>query len=454
MLGIDTSNILLECIDGKDDHTVIEIPSGQTVVVSGTEVDGNRQIKELLGHDGYIALAYNQGKLVIDATSSPVPVKVNGLEVTTSTVNLNDLLRIGNSIWRPGHLGSAVPVAAEVTNKSIHQHFGGILGIEGLKDFKLKHIFSSVFKKHTVAEMEEQLVTGTSKNIPALTDIEPNWARPWLFSRFLLVCIIISALLVIGFRIWPNPNLVPGLIFVGAFAMPLATLIFYLEMNTPRNISIFMVMLLVFVGGVLSLLVTMLIADKFRFINETFDAAGAAIVEEPAKLLIVLMMAKYVRYKWILNGLLFGAAVGTGFGAFESAGYALNQIVDPLLDGARIYNFAGAVDSIVVRGVLAPFMHVLWTANVGAALWMVKGDKKFSWGMLKDTRFLRVLLSSVVLHFIWNSKFGILKIPLFGDLKFLILGFIGWTICFMLVQSGLRQLNKARQEEIDRLRSL
>jgi RsiW-degrading membrane proteinase PrsW (M82 family) len=100
---------------------------------------------------------------------------------------------------------------------------------------------------------------------------------------------------------------------------------------------------------------------------------------------------------------------------------------------------------------MAPFMHVIWTANAAAALWMVKGEKKFEWSMLGSARFLRVFASSVILHFIWNSNITIIPLPLIYDVKFLILGFISWVIAFMLIQAGLKQLNDARKLEIERL---
>ena len=42
--------------------------------------------------------------------------------------------------------------------------------------------------------------------------------------------------------------------------------------------------------------------------------------------------------------------------------------------------------------------------------------------------------------------FGLIRLPVVQDLKFVLLGILGWIICFRLVQKGLRQLNKARQE--------
>jgi len=84
-------------------------------------------------------------------------------------------------------------------------------------------------------------------------------------------------------------------------------------------------------------------------------------------------------------------------------------------------------------------------------LWIVKGERKFSWNMLGDMRFLRVMFSSMILHMIWNANFGILPIPVFFDIKYPILGVLAWIICFRLVQAGLKQLNEARHAEVERL---
>jgi RsiW-degrading membrane proteinase PrsW (M82 family) len=201
----------------------------------------------------------------------------------------------------------------------------------------------------------------------------------------------------------------------------------------------------------MSLVVTLLLSSPLSFLYKTFDAAGAPFIEEPAKILVVvLVLWKISRYKWILNGLLIGAAVGAGFGAFESAGYAFEAMI--AADPGTIQVQAG-IDSIVVRGMLAPFMHVIWTANAAAGIWMVKGDKPFEWNMLLHPKFLRVFLLSVALHFVWNSNFGLVKIPVFADLKYLLLGIISWTIGFMIIQTGLKQLNEARKAELDRLKA-
>jgi len=59
--------------------------------------------------------------------------------------------------------------------------------------------------------------------------------------------------------------------------------------------------------------------------------------------------------------------------------------------------------------------HVLWAALVGAALWRVRGDKKFEWAMLQDLRFLRVYGLCAAMHAVWDAPFNLpLNLKYFG----------------------------------------
>ena len=69
--------------------------------------------------------------------------------------------------------------------------------------------------------------------------------------------------------------------------------------------------------------------------------------------------------------MLFGAAIGAGFACFESAGYAFHYLLtapESLFSDQR-FNVPAATEVIVVRGLLAPFGHVVWTALAAGALW-------------------------------------------------------------------------------------
>lgn len=444
---LPSREIVLECIAGKDNHRKISIAPQQTVTIGHFSLQPDLASAEFTTSQGYLIFHNENGALGLDGTNTNAPLFLNNTPVNYGLLRLHDTLRIGDSMWRMRYAGDKEDGASiKFSPGGLKERFDHLIGLEALQDFKLGSIFSEVFKKHSVEEMEDQLITGTRRNTPALTDIETGWARPWLFARLLLVSVLLAFVLKVGFDMFENSKLVPGLIFVGSFAVPVSTLIFFLEMNAPRNVSIFMITQLLFGGGVASIIVALIFFSRFDFFSTYLGASAAGIIEEWAKLLIVILfVGKTTRYKWILNGLLFGAAIGTGFAAFESAGYAFNDIWDS-------GGLAKGVTSIVHRGILSPFGHIVWTANSAAALWMVKKDKPFAWEMLGQPAFLRVMIASMLLHMLWNAPFSLMPLPLIFDLKYLIIGILGWTICFRLVQAGLTQLNKARQEEMLRIK--
>src|SRR5258708_14487298 len=123
--------------------------------------------------------------------------------------------------------------------------------------------------------MEEHLITGTARHTPTLAEIAVGWAKPWLFARLLGWSALLAVVLYIAFGFFHNIKLVPGLIFVGSFAVPLSPLIFFLEINVPRHISIFKMMQLLFVGGIASIFVALIFFNRLAFLN-TFLAASAA----------------------------------------------------------------------------------------------------------------------------------------------------------------------------------
>jgi len=168
------------------------------------------------------------------------------------------------------------------------------------------------------------------------------------------------------------------------------------------------------------------------------------IVEEVSKLaaVVIVTWTSGTRYKYILNGMLFGAAVGVGFAFFESAGYAFEHLL-------ATRNLAAMSFIIYLRAVLAPFGHVAWTAIAAGALWRVKKDQKFSPAMFGNPKFLLAFLIPVVLHTLWDADLG------FGGLvlvlvKDLLIGIVSWYVVFAMVQQGLRQV-KADQVHATKL---
>ena len=324
---------------------------------------------------------------------------------------------------------------------SIHTKMTSAIGIEKLQGFKLSDLFAEVFSKHSREEVEEYFTVGTAKSTPGILEVDASWPKPWLFTRMILASLALYFLLWIGWKVWGNTKFLPGLMLIGSFAIPVSTLVLFLELNVRRNVSLYMVARLAFLGGILSLLITHLLPIVPALLSLIFtdwsnmlSDSVAGPLEESAKVLAMVAIASAAKYRYKLNGLLVGAAVGMGFAAFESAGYAF----DVLLGGGNVDNM---VFNINMRGLLSPFCHIVWSAIAGCSLWRVIKGKEFKWRMLCDENFIRLFLVPVVLHMIWNSPF---QLPYFGNC--IITGIAGWYVCLSLVQEGLHEVAAEQAE--------
>ncbi len=329
-----------------------------------------------------------------------------------------------------------------------------------LEGFSLKEMFKEVFTRRGADAVEEYIMVGTSRTTPPLEQVETGWPKPWMFWRLLGILGIAFIVLAVLFHFTMNEKTVPGILFLGAFAVPLATLVLIFEMNTPRNVSLVMVGKLFVVGGLTGLCTAMLA----YMVPICGNIPG--IVEESAKLLAVILVVRSVRYKYELNGILFGATVGAGFACFETAGYGFDAILSTLTPVIQAGNVAGgfptaqalgaSVESmlanLVLRGVESPLGHVAWTAIAAGAFWRVKGDKPANLAMLMDTRFLKAFAIPVLMHTIWDLSILIPTLPtLFGAIILpIVTGLITWYVLFGLVQQGLKQV---KEEQMTHLQS-
>ncbi|SBE24543.1 membrane spanning protein [Staphylococcus aureus] len=308
---------------------------------------------------------------------------------------------------------------------------GRLAGNDESLNLNLKDMFSEVFKPHTKNEADEIFIAGTAKTTPAICDISEEWGKPWLFSRVFIAFTVTFIGLWVMAAFFNNTNAIPGLIFIGALTVPLSGLFFFYESNAFKNISIFEVIIMFFIGGVFSLLSTMVLyrfvvfSDQFeRFGSLTFfDAFLVGLVEETGKALIIVYFVNKLKTNKILNGLLIGAAIGAGFAVFESAGYILNFALGenvPLLD------------IVFTRAWTAIGGHLVWSAIVGAAIVIAKEQHGFEFKDILDKRFLIFFLSAVGLHGIWDTSLTILGSD---TLKI-----------FILMGAGLKQVNLLQKE--------
>ena len=313
-------------------------------------------------------------------------------------------------------------------------------GETGKVDIHVKELFSDVFKPHTQEEKDELFACGTSKTTPKESEMVAEWPRPWLYSRVFLMFAIVFAGLYFMMMKMENSNVIPGTMFVGALLVPLTVIVFFWEVNVPRNISIVDVISVFFVGGVFSLVVTLILFEIFP--AGELDYTGAIIVgvvEEVGKALAVAYYVKTRNTKYKLNGLLLGGCVGAGFAVFETAGYAFNFLWS-------YHSLDVMMDVLFTRGMLAIGGHVVWAAISGFGLVVAKGDQPLEASHLYSGKFLKFLILVSALHAVWDMPIQ------FGReyyLVQLILTAIAVATVLVLLGSGLRQVSTiAKQAQL------
>jgi RsiW-degrading membrane proteinase PrsW (M82 family) len=286
--------------------------------------------------------------------------------------------------------------------------------------------------KTKAEDMEETFAVGTPSTTPPLSAVADGWPTPRVFWRVLFGAIATYVLLRIGITEFRNPTFFPGLVVIGSFVVPLSVVILFFELNTPKNVSVYQVGKLLLLGGALSLVLTSVLARILpgSGVGDLVPALLTGVLEETGKALALLIVVGNRRYRWQLNGLLFGAAVGAGFAGFESAGYAFNL--------ASTFNEAFSV--INLRGLLAPGGHVIWTAMVGSAIWKVKGDRPFKAGMLLAPVVVRRWAIAVILHGLWDTA---IKPPY---VKWAILSIAGWYLILGILTQALDQVAEAKKK--------
>lgn len=321
-------------------------------------------------------------------------------------------------------------------------------------DLNWKVLFSDVFKSHTTEEAEDIFICGTKTTTPDMSSISKGWPHPWLYSRVLLMFVITFVLLWICVNAFDNLNAFPGMIVIGSFAVPLSTMVLFMEANVWRNVSMYSVITTFFIGGCASLVATLLLFSFYSV--EEMDFFGAfmvGLIEELGKAVIVLAVLRKLGKLSILSGMLIGACVGAGFAAFESAGYALQ----PFIQFQQITGYAAAYgqnidgqqmmdainNTIFLRAVLAPGGHVAWAAISGAAFVIAaKAKGIIDTSLFTEAKFMRLFAIPVVLHCLWDSPLAMWINEVFPFAGYIALIVVVWIVVLILINMGLAEVSK------------
>ncbi len=220
----------------------------------------------------------------------------------------------------------------------------------------------------------------------------PHHRHGWWWKT-LLAGFLLWAVTIVVTVVTLNTNLVPTIILLGSFLVPFTVVLFVIERVT-GTVSTMQLVTAFFVGGILGVLGASLLEADLR--QDAFVYVVVGFVEEFVKGVLLLVVGWRVRPKTARQGALLGATVGAGFAAFESAGYAFNAAITE-----RGIDLVSLLQTEVVRAVLSPVGHVLWTAILGAVVFgAARGGARLRWSWWIPAAYVVV----AVLHGLWDSN--------------------------------------------------
>lgn len=285
----------------------------------------------------------------------------------------------------------------------------------------LGDFFSEVFKSHSQAEAEDIFIAGTQKTTPTLEEISSDPVHPWLYSRAFMGMMVALGLL-FGLMFVFGNNIMSLFTVLLSIAVPISLLIFFFEVNAFKNISFYLTIKICLIGGIFSLIVTMLLY-VFVGSNYGFDILGSTIIgliEETGKLLVGCYFVSRLRLTHVFNGMLVGGAIGAGFAAIENIQYANATQSDFLVP--------------ILRSIGSLGTHAIWCAITVSAVVLVNGNREFKFHNIENLSFFRFFICAVVLHALWDWDTP------FTYFKMIILICAGWIILFVLIHTGLREV--------------
>jgi RsiW-degrading membrane proteinase PrsW (M82 family) len=195
-----------------------------------------------------------------------------------------------------------------------------------------------------------------------------------------------------------NVNLVPTVILLGSFLIPV-TFVTYAFGRADAVVTAQRIFTAFVYGGLLGVLGASVLEAAFLRQPSGLGYIGVGLIEEAVKLAALWLLARRLPRYTMRDGMVLGAAVGLGFAAFESAGYAFDAMFTS--SGLSLLNL---VETEALRGILTPLGHGLWTATVGGALFATAARRGRPRLSVSVVGWYAVV---ALLHALWDGSQGI-----------------------------------------------
>ena len=217
-----------------------------------------------------------------------------------------------------------------------------------------------------------------------------------------------------------DPLYLPCLLLLGAGVVPVTLATLVSEIEPSHTLSLERLLVGAVLGGVVGAVLAGLLEYETAHALGSLPPALIGLTEESAKLVIPLLLFGWRRPgARAVDGLVLGVAVGSGFAAVETMGYAF---VTLLRTGGHLEPVA---QLLVLRAVGSLGGHAAWTGLACAALFGARSARN---RVLGHARFLCVFLGMVALHADWDFRANGSGYLTVGGVSFVLLMTVAWWL--------------------------
>jgi RsiW-degrading membrane proteinase PrsW (M82 family) len=271
----------------------------------------------------------------------------------------------------------------------------------------------------------EQSTPASLRQVPRTS----SWWRV-LLTALLLYFLGLAVLILTG-----NPNLFPTVVLLGSFMVPVAYVAFFYDRRHLSQLTLPTIVMSFVYGGVLGVFAASILEPIFIRRLDLFSIFEVGLIEESAKILGVLVVARHSRHNSELDGLILGAAAGMGFAALESMGYAFTAFLG---SGGSL---SLAVVVTLLRGLLSPLGHGTWTAILASVLFRESEAGRFR----LNRKVLGAYLTVAVLHGLWDGIPGVMSALLFPGIDVFIGQSLVGAVGLLILWRRWREANSVQQ---------
>jgi protease PrsW len=205
----------------------------------------------------------------------------------------------------------------------------------------------------------------------------PRWWAVLLIGLLLWIATVAAAFLT------GDVILLPSVVLLGSFLVPVTAVVWYLDHDPSPALSPRRIVAAFIVAGAIGVLAAAVLESLLVFGPGVIGNLKVGLIEEFVKGVAIVVVAWGLRSYATRDGMVLGATVGFGFAALESSGYALASLF--VVQGQTLsLSLTSVVLTELLRGVLAPVGHGLWSAILGGMIFRGARNSHLrpTWGVL------------------------------------------------------------------------